>query len=56
MRIALQIGVKRIYIAVACQMQEKDYAKVLKTFEQIQSRGDILFDFLEASARYYFEK
>ena len=34
-------------------MQEKDYAKVLKTFEKIQWRGDILFDFLEASARYH---
>jgi len=37
-------------------MHEKNYGEVLKIFEKIQSRGDILFDFLESSARYHIKK
>jgi len=50
---------QRKYLAVVgivSLLHEKNYAEALKVFKQIQSRGDILFDFLEASARYHFEK
>ncbi len=50
---------QRKYLAVVgiiSLMHEKNYDEVLKVFEKIQSRGDILFDFLEATAQYHIKK
>jgi hypothetical protein len=54
-----QDQLQRGYLAVVgiiSLMHEKNYVEVLKIFEQIDSRGDILFDFLEATARYHIKK
>ena len=49
---------QRKYLAVVgitSLMHEKNYDEVLKIFEKIQSRDDILLDFLEATARYHLK-
>ena len=54
-----QDPLQRKYLAVTwivSLMHEKDYDEVLKVFDNIQSKGDIHLDFLEASARYHIKK
>jgi spermidine synthase len=50
---------QREYLAVVgiiSLLHEKNYDEVLRVFEQIHSGGDILLDFLEATARYHLKK
>jgi len=43
-------------VGIISLMHEKNYDEVLNIFEQIQSSGDILLDFLETTARYHLKK
>ncbi len=43
-------------VGIISLMHEKNYDEVLNIFEQIQSSGDILLDFLEETARYHLKK
>ncbi|MEJ2333750.1 MAG: fused MFS/spermidine synthase [Desulfobulbaceae bacterium] len=43
-------------VGIISLMHEKNYDEVLNIFEQNQSSGDILLDFLEATARYHLKK
>jgi hypothetical protein len=50
---------QRKYLAVAgiiSLMGQKDYDSALKVFEKIQSKGDIVLDFLKSTARYHIKK
>ena len=54
-----QDPLQRKYLAVVgitSLMGENNYDEVLKVFDNIQSKGDIHLDFLEASARYHIKK
>ena len=47
---------QRKYLAVVgiiSLMGQKDYDSALKVFEKIQSKGDIVLDFLKSTARYH---
>ncbi|MEN8233015.1 MAG: hypothetical protein ABFR35_10110 [Thermodesulfobacteriota bacterium] len=50
---------QRKYLAVVgivSLLHEKNYAEALKVFKKIYSKGDLIFEFLEASARYHIKK